>query len=219
MKFNYKNLSKSLLCMLMPALVACGGKSNDTDNVADNLNDPILNERLHRLDSLEVLYSKYEARSDIFHDALVGLYGMGYDMACNKVIFGNEDVSAVEEFQVAMTDSLWHKWYYIENPQVSYEIQDIKDSLPQEMLVRPRTALDSVYTEYNKAVASEQCIREIADVFAREYKSRRMLTKKEKKMLEQYREEKQWTFKRQIDWYQEERENLIKQMHEMQKTK
>lgn len=230
MKFEYRNLSKSLIYTLMPMLVACGGNScNNADekkeaqkqNSRVELHTPEMDSVLvrynHQMDSVETLQNKLDAAAkaykNIFDDC-------SKDYFSNADDIGNEDAANTFFLYLGsnmrmMADSAQHyDWnarylkqnigFYFKNPAMEEK--------------RAKTVLDSIKLQYDRAGVAEQCYLNAwhmllrgydnAGEFSDTYRSRRLIT--------DYSAQKLFQISDSLAYYRAEKERLSQ---EMQKTK
>lgn len=217
MKFKYKNLSKSLLCMLMPAMVACGGKSNG----ADNVNDPAMQEKVRRLDSLETLYNQENASEKVYHDEIIQLGGMMYDINLAKRCEsdeGKEDELLVR-YETDLLNQMWDKMigHQTRSGFLAYEIKELQDSVPAQY--RQKSAADSIKAEYDANDAAEHMYVDMMLMVMRDYINGKKMSKKQQEYLAEYRLHKTERLSWPAEYHRKEKKRLMNQLSEMQNTK
>lgn len=207
MNFTYKNLSKSLICMLMPMLAACGGKVDNTEST-DAPREPIAVTRTpemdsvimqysHEMDSIDALVNKFDAAAKAYGDIYNGCKKEYFNFVAQYPYVNStprEEESLykyLKENRVAMWDSAYH--YNWESGYVAQNKRMYNGNATFEALRPAKTALDSVNAEYDRAVVAERCYLDAWHKVLRDYQkedsSRTVLNKplreyQAKKLLE-----------------------------------
>lgn len=214
MKFGYKNLSKSLLCMVMPMLMACGGKSHRADNSS-------VDSMVYKLDSIEARYNKADAAEETYTNAFNDI--MYYAMCCRLSLEENKadkDAKILLDYQTKKMYEIWDSlqaWRFRKGVLESDKI-DLEDSIPQ-INRKPKTALDSIKAEYDRAVVAEQCGMQLFDMFERDYAGTNKRNDHNSKLLSTYQLSK---FKELSNFLKDQRnlqKELLAEQAKMQKTK
>lgn len=185
MNFKYKNLSKSIICMLMPVLAACGGKGNNTEYTdAQEAQcepvvmhtpemDSVIMRYNHEMDSIDAVANKLDAAAKAYGDIYKVCDKEHVDFIVqypyvNSTPRNKESLEKyLKENRAAMGDSAYH--YDWEHGYATQHKALYKENATLEALRPAKTALDSVNAQYDRAVMAERCYSDAWHKVLRDY--------------------------------------------------
>ncbi|MBD5391502.1 hypothetical protein HDR66_01700 [bacterium] len=149
MSFKYKNLSKSALCMIVPMLVACGGKTRDNSE---------LDSAVAALDSIQVAQNVY---ADVENVLMMDWF------AADKVDSHENDI--LKQYQMTKASQMADSVHELNKK--SRELQRRIDSLKNEKnaVMTPMTSSDSVVADYSRAIATKNAYMDAWEIVVRDY--------------------------------------------------
>lgn len=174
----YKNLSKSLICMLMPMLVACGGKVNKTDT-ANALDAPrdgvavlhtlemdsVIMQYNHEMDSIDAVANRWDAAGKAYGDMYKVCQKDLADFMSRYPYINStpKEQEALEKYLTencaAMVDSAYN--YDWKSGYVAQDKKNTKMNAPLEAVRPEKTARDSIRAEHDRADAAARCYLDV----------------------------------------------------------
>lgn len=159
MDFKYKNVSKSLLCMLMPVLSGCGAHKNAAQP-QDNR------------DAVQVLYNQASSAAQ-YYDNIFDIIAKDY---CESDSLGNK---AMARYQL-------NKLNWVVDSMVYY--QDVAEILARQLPSSGAAhGMDSVRFQYDRALVAGQCYLDTRDMLMADYENaqnRGLATYQVRKMIQ-----------------------------------
>lgn len=185
MNFKYKNLSKSLICMLMPMLAACGGKVNNTeytDAVEANVEpvvmhtpemDSVIMRYNHEMDSIDSAVNKLKAAAKAYGDIYNGCKKEYFNFGA-QYPYVNSTPREEESLEKYLRDNLAAMWdsaynYDWESGYADQHKKAYKENATLEVFRPAKTALDSVNAQYDRVVVAERCYLDAWNKVLRDY--------------------------------------------------
>ncbi|MDE6250497.1 MAG: hypothetical protein K2M34_02590 [Alphaproteobacteria bacterium] len=235
MNCKYKNLYKSIICMLMPVLAACGGKGSNTEGT-DTVEaqcepvvihmpemDSVIMRYSHEMDSIDALANKFDAAAKAYGD-IYEVCKNEYDDFCAQYPYVNSTPRNKEsldkylkENRAAMWDSAYH--YDWEHRYVAQHKALYKENATLEALRPAKTALDSVNAQYDRAVVAERCYSDAWHKVLRDYQKEDSHRTVLNKPLREYQAKKLLAWSDSVVHYRARQMQLLAKKTELQKLK
>lgn len=157
MNFNYKNLSKSLLVMLMPALIACGGKTNGAKDNSSVHKLSFAETFMHKADSVQILFVRANAAEGEYRGAFHEIeIHHSFSKQANDRVLAKYQKDKLRELE-HLADSC-----SAEADRLKSEFYTLSKVIGKNR--RVRTESQELEMKYNRIVVEQKCC---ADVFVR----------------------------------------------------